>query len=452
MIFGVQPEAVLAIITAGLMGVLAVWLLYLDFNKLANRVFASLLMLRGLNILFGLLRASFDDAPDMMLWMQRMLPYALIPIIPVTILFICVYPRPRTWFGRTRTGRWSLVALALVAEALYAWDHTLFWTYGFDSAGATLASARPGIHYSAYGPLVIFGSAQTLAFGCLAFVLARDYVRDANASPRYSLFLIYAGFALNSLLDGTVRLAQLARSLYVGETFPWDRGGWLFAIPPALTLVPVVASLFVLARYSLRTTDDTELRHLRTFAFVAPFPVASGLFLTLGGAATAYLATSSAYLALNIWRFALPLLVSYALLRYNLFDLDMRVKWTIKHGTLVGIPISVFFVVSEAAEAFVESQAGPIYGLAAAGTLALVFKRLETLSAQVASRLMPTTKPVMAMTALERMDLFQEQLDLARHDGEMSARERLRLDRLRERLGLGVESFPARPRASSVLA
>ncbi len=419
---------------AVLMGLVAAWLLFVDFNKPAHRVFASILVFRSINIVLAILRQrATEDATA--LFYDRLIPYVLLPIVPLTVYFLCVYPKPRTWLGKSKWGAPSVIFTIGILWALYAWDHALLWTFEAGQGEGILAHMR-GYHYTSFGPLVLLTSSWTVVFSAVTVFLAFDYLDTANQSPRFSAMLIYAGFALNALFDGTLRVVQAAVTLRLDADYPWAPWGWAFAILPALTILPVLLSIFVL--YTRRKIHLDVQRDIRRFLLVAPFPVASALALAaIGTNAVFFIGPGSfAHFVLGVWRLTLPILVSYALLRYDLFDIDHKVKAAVKHGTIIGAPVSVFFAVSEIAEALVQNQVSALYGAVAAIAISIAFKPLERVAHRLAARVFPRVRPFDSLSRPERLVLFEEQLRLAQQDGNVSPKEQRMLELLSQRLGL----------------
>jgi hypothetical protein len=433
-------------VAAVLMGLLAVWLLFVDFNKPSHRVFAAILIFRAASILISILRFE-APTPALALYWHRVLPYSMIPIAPLTLYFLCVYPRPRTWFGKSRWGAPTVVGSIIGMSALYAWDHSWLWTFE-PSAGFGLATPIVGYAYTDFGPLVFVTQLRDLAFSLVTVFLVLDYLDTADRSPRFSAMLIYAGFTLNSLFDGAIRFAQLTRGLGTGPEFPWFPWGWAFIVPPALSILPVALSLSIL--WSRRKINPDVHRDVRRLLWIAPLPLLSGLLIGFGGSVQqTYLAGRTAQFAIGIWRLTLPILVSYALLRYDLFDIDHRVKSAVKHGTLIGAPVSVFFAVSEIAEGLIQNQVGLLYGAVAMILISLAFKPLERAASHFAVRLFPRVKPFDTLSPAERAALFDEQLRLAQQDGSISAKEERMLTLLGQRLGLPTNAILGRaPRAA----
>lgn len=133
------------------------------------------------------------------------------------------------------------------------------------------------------------------------------------------------------------------------------------------------------------------------------------------------------------------LILTYAILRYELLGLTVKVRFAVKHSTLAAIFIAVFFVATEAAQQFLGEETENAYlGIAAAGLLVFAIAPLQRLSERLAQKAVPEvdgTPPADAGPAA----LYRRQASLAWMDGAITRREGLMLKDLRESLGRDAE-------------
>lgn len=132
-------------------------------------------------------------------------------------------------------------------------------------------------------------------------------------------------------------------------------------------------------------------------------------------------------------------LMARALLKFQLFDFDLRVKWTLSKGTVAAVFIAVFFVVSEGAQAVFAARWGPLLGLAAAGLLVFALAPLQRLADRVADRALPRVEPTPAYVQFKKMEVYHAAVESAIEEGGITERERRTLDRLRAKLGIAPE-------------
>lgn len=74
--------------------------------------------------------------------------------------------------------------------------------------------------------------------------------------------------------------------------------------------------------------------------------------------------------------FAVPL-IAYGILRTHLFDIDLRIRWTIKQSTLATAIVTIVYLISEGADRFLSSELGNIAGLLAAAVVVFFLAPLQ---------------------------------------------------------------------------
>lgn len=407
-------------VTGAALVALAIWLFALDVSNPAQRVFALLLGLRGLTFFLGPLQAEAATASASTLW-AHLAPYATVTFAPLVVAFLSLYPR-RRGLGRTRWGLWALLAVTVAFEIWYLVDH---------GAHSTIRPGTPA-RSIAYGPLFILTALRLPAFALAGFVLAGDYRRSPEGSQGFSLFLMVAAFTLNGLYDGMLALNDFYLDLR-DPSFQWLPWGWSLSLLPLLALVISVATCVRLLPLLRLARSSPELQEVTRF-FVAAVPLA---ILTPFTTHLPYAgAEDLATFILAVWRLLIPLLLAYALMRYQLFNIDIHLKAGVRRAIILGAFTVTFFLVSEAAESMAEGDRGPAVGIVAAGVLALGSRPIQSFASKASDKFMPDTKPIAQQTYAERLRFYLDQFLLIRHDGETTPKERQMLDRLAATLAL----------------
>jgi hypothetical protein len=132
---------------------------------------------------------------------------------------------------------------------------------------------------------------------------------------------------------------------------------------------------------------------------------------------------------------AVPL-IAYGILRTQLFDIDLRIRWTIRQSTVASVFIAVMFIVSEGASQFLSDELGKVTGLLAAGVLMFFLAPLQRFAERIASSAMPNTKNTPEYAAFRKMQVYESALAEAQNEDGISDRERALLNRLRDSLGI----------------
>lgn len=142
-------------------------------------------------------------------------------------------------------------------------------------------------------------------------------------------------------------------------------------------------------------------------------------------------------------RILAALLLGYGLAKYGLFGTELKLKWTLARGALLGIFAVAFFLVDQAAQFFVSATFGALAGLAAAVILVFALAPLKKLTHRLADRAMPAVEPTDAYLEKRRLVVYKAALQSAAQDGVVTEREARVLDTLARELGLTADETTA---------
>lgn len=148
---------------------------------------------------------------------------------------------------------------------------------------------------------------------------------------------------------------------------------------------------------------------------------------------------SSFFIAVQLIAWALLVYVAmtaYGIAVYHLFDIDLRLKWTLERGTMAAAFIAVFFVVSEGAATILSDRLGTLAGLLATGLLVFALAPLQRSAERLSNAALPAVRDTPEYRAYRQIQIYGEALAEAQRGGPISPAGRLALDKLRESLGL----------------
>jgi hypothetical protein len=417
------PEALPEYVAAAAMAALAVWLIWLDPRRLPNLAFALFLVCRAaatVSFTFEQLASQPGQAElaSALRWEHARAALTIATVVSL-LLFAALYPRPRA-----RTGR--LVALlfaGLVAlEAAY-----LTWPWLW----ATYTTEAGLLAHTTVGPFYAFQLLRVPAFGLVVFLFAHDWTRTPSGPAASALLLVGLAFGLHATYDASN--AGLLLLVHGAELPFWTR---LEIVLDVVSIVPVAAGAVLLARAARRRRAH-ERASVRRVLYVLPLPIlTNALVLLTGGAGGGQDATRLFFL--GVWRLSLPLIATYALVRFGLFDLDVRIKRTLHRVVVAALFVLVFFAVSEGAESLL-GRAGRVYGVLTAAVLALLLTPLERFADRVADAAMPHVASTNELTRHERRALYRDLARSALESGRVSADERRLLAVAQRHLGLRTE-------------
>ena len=129
-------------------------------------------------------------------------------------------------------------------------------------------------------------------------------------------------------------------------------------------------------------------------------------------------------------------LIAYGILRTHLFDIDLRIRWTIRQSTLAAVVVSIIYVLSEGASRFLSSELGNFAGLLATAVVLFFLAPLQRFAERVANTAMPTTQNTPEYAAFRKLQVYEAAVTEALQGDGISQKERALLNRLRDTLGI----------------
>lgn len=251
--------------------------------------------------------------------------------------------------------------------------------------------------------------------------------------------------AATVLLAGS---ALLRPGLFVSEVAPSNLGHWnYFFRGPGLWLVQLygLASLFglVAAIDAFRRSSRGSVTRNQAGWFIVAFGLRDAY---MGFAASLYPILRPILVwgdfvynpAIGlVYALYIPLL-AYAILKYQLFSIDLRLRFVLRQGSAGLLIATVFLAMSEALESVVDVD-GLVSGILLAMLVAVLLRPAQGLAERVVAGLMPNVRPDDVYFERRRLAIFMAALDSAAIDGEISRDEREMLDRLRSELGVDAD-------------
>jgi hypothetical protein len=145
----------------------------------------------------------------------------------------------------------------------------------------------------------------------------------------------------------------------------------------------------------------------------------------------------------GVWRLATVAALGYVLARYQLFDIDLRLKRGIAQSTVAGAFVVVFFLVSNLAQNLVSDQYGQFVGLGAAALLAFLDKPLKQFAERVAQLAMPGVRDDALYLDARKREVYRSALERVLVDGKVTPDEDVLLRGLQKSLGLTAKECKA---------
>ena len=129
------------------------------------------------------------------------------------------------------------------------------------------------------------------------------------------------------------------------------------------------------------------------------------------------------------------LLLAYAVLRFQLFKIDLKVKFALQQSTVGALVIGGFIVGSEVLESFVPVS-GTILNIFVAITILVVLRPMQRLALRMTNGLMRSVQNTPEYLEVRRLEVYRAALEGVVEDGIITDKERRILDHLRDDLGI----------------
>jgi len=334
------------------------------------------------------------------------------------------------YFAAPRRTANRRLALLLCAEAVYV---AMF--------GVALFANTPSLAYAAKGLQVAGALAQPALYLLFLATLDAPFVRFLRGKLATAVVVASA-----LVLEGVWFLQP---RLFIAGLRPADFAAWDIVYGPLLTpflqflLATSVLGLAVAISAYRRASSDVARR--KTKAYLYAFGTRDvGYAFVIFGFTSSFSAPGTSGRVFGILfitsaiAIAMPLL-AYGILRTHLFDIDVKIKWGVKRGTLAGVFLAVFFVVGQLAQNYLSAELGLLAGGVAAGLLLFALTPLQRFAERVADKAMPNVRSAADLGTDERLDLYREQLRAAWSDGVLTADEQRLLRVTRDKLRITAE-------------
>lgn len=328
--------------------------------------------------------------------------------------------------------------------------------------------------------LLVIEGITLVTGGFIWFVLAGDEISDQWYNDNVPLAVEIANFIVHHLGDaGMIALypAFLAAALRTRLTRPFGRkkvrntiavvavlmavgtvvtmGAWNSLFGSAVLYAAVMALFLYALVVSIHAWWVAEPGIARTRARV--FAIAFGIRdLCWGFSYAASFWTIQSGLPLNeaplFWPgkivyalgtlLAVPL-IAYGILKAKMFDIDLKIRWTLKQSTFAAAVLAITFAISEGVEMLVSAELGDKWGLLAAAVALLFLKPLQAFAEKVVGLLMPNTQNTPEYQRSRKMRVYEEALIEALDENGISPKERSLLNRLRDSLEISAADAEA---------
>ncbi len=139
---------------------------------------------------------------------------------------------------------------------------------------------------------------------------------------------------------------------------------------------------------------------------------------------------------LGVWRLLMVAALVHALARYQLFDLDVKLHWTLRRASLVAVFVGAFTLVDWAVRQVAGPTVGAYAGIAAAGGLLFGIGPVQRAAERLAGVALPGVGSTPDYLAFRKLEVYRAGLQEVLRGGRIPDSERRGLETLRAKLGI----------------
>lgn len=284
-------------------------------------------------------------------------------------------------------------------------------------------------------------------------------IHQASDWALIAVYLPFLGMTLESRLVAIFRNPAICKAVLFGGLaiglsmfFLQDSTRELFRVPFYVVICVVLAWGFAAAIHSwLIATSEADRERAKAFTlafgirdvlWTITFTMSIAFFYGyVGTGANGIPDPSSTLRVLTQVVYALAVilyvpLVAYGVLRVQLFDVDLRIKRSIKRSTVAAAFVATFFVVSELAGNFLSNQLGAVLGVLLTGALVFFMDPIQRAAERVSNAAMPNTHDTPEYESYRKLQVYENALRAALEDGHISDRQRRVLNSMIQSMGI----------------
>jgi hypothetical protein len=232
---------------------------------------------------------------------------------------------------------------------------------------------------------------------------------------------------------------------YTGHKWNWlvDGGALMNFVFPLQLIVPVFG-LFVSASAYRRAAAGTAAKK-RARSYSIAFGTRDALYACIV-LASFFVAPGYEHQPVEdlvAYSFVLPVtiiltasLLAYGILKSQLFDIDLKIRWGAARGTVAGVIVVLALIVSKITEFYLNKSLGIVFGGVAAGVTLFMAPRLNKFADKVATKAAPQVSPTPEYVAFRKLEVYKAAFESAVEQGELTDRDRAMLLALRSKLAL----------------
>ena len=240
------------------------------------------------------------------------------------------------------------------------------------------------------------------------------------------------------------------RDQFIGGIVPAWYATWDADLPPAAVwamnavgAISIVSLLATLSAWRRAAPGSAARRQARAFAIafgVHDVGMFVFTFLLPGNLVPPPPSGSASDLVIiigaDVTTLVFVLLVSYGILKLQLFDIDLRLKRGIRGGAVAAVFVAAFLIVEQFVQNYFSAQFGTLLGAVTAGLMLFGLGPIRRFAESLVNGAMPNVAPTTDYLAFRKLEVYRSAFESLYADEVISDKERAMLDRLRIKLAI----------------
>jgi len=387
-------------------------LLRINYRKSWNRLTGWMFILNSMSIA-AMAMLSMAGDPDHKYYWLFIFRSVNSPIPFIMLYFALIFPQPLFSQRTNRKIQLFLFAFVVSFTVLFLFNKNLFWVVDLSH----VLDRYPTVFYFLY-----VNYPHTIAILICGYVWFRQYLNEGDNRIKKQLSLLLVGFLFSPITEVVSWSGRSAFSF--GSIY-----NVIYIIVLFIVIVPIAAYvIFQSVRRMIRNEEfDKVLFWGIVLAILYGFVVIVR-YRVLGNVDIGF--------SLTMLGFALirPICFTVAVLKYQLFDIDIIVKRSTYVFIIVSVIALVFSGIQEGIELIL-----PFSKIISALVVALMFIPIERLAKRITSRFFPWDETSEAYENERRKEIYLAALEGAYYDAVLTQEEERMLEQLRGRLAISEE-------------
>jgi len=392
---------------------LGIALIKINYKKTWNRVTGWIFILNAI-VIFGMTMSNMAKEDTHYFFWFFSYRSLNAPIAFMIIYLALIFPKPILSKEKLSIVKLGLILFVLIFGGLYLFEKDLFhgviFISEFNWYNITLRLMFYVYHQIPY----------IIAFIFCAVIWFSHYLKEKDLKIKKQLSILIIGFLMSPVSD----ISAFIRSFFSFENEPYS---YFFYVPLIVFYIPF--ALYVLIKTLSGIINKKEYDKILFFGLII------GLIYAIGPAIfsinTHYWTAVTGLLGFGLFR---PICFTYAVLKYQLFNINIIVKRSAYVVLIVFVLGLVFAGIQQVFEDII-----PLYGILSALIVAVLFIPVENIATRITNRVFPWDETSEEYINKRSREIYAAAVKGALEDAVVTEEEKDTLRQLRYKFHISKE-------------